>query len=100
MLKSVVIGSKRKVEIFEHLLATVNGFDLVGFVDPDDSQNISMLGEFMFALEIASMGDVFFVDRHVKNLPFDVICNLVKMGKHIFFDGYRNWNLGECRYVM
>ena len=95
MLKSVVIGSKRKVEIFEHLLATVNGFDLVGFVDPDDSQNISMLGEFMFALEIASMGDVFFVDRHVKNLPFDVICNLVKMGKHIFFDGYRNWNLGE-----
>mgnify|MGYP003337929660 FL=1 len=68
MLKSVVIGSKRKVEIFEHLFATVHGFDLVGYVDPDDSQNVSMVGEFLFALEIANMGDVFFVDRHVKNL--------------------------------
>ena len=59
MRKSVVIGSKRKAEIFEHLLSTVDGFELVGFVDPDDNSNYNMLGEMMFALEIAALGDVF-----------------------------------------
>ena len=100
MRKSVVIGSKRKAEIFEHLLSTVGGFELVGFVDPDDNSNYNMLGEMMFALEIAALGDVFFIDRHVKSLPFEIICHLVKLGKHIFFDGYRNFNTGEMEQLL
>ncbi len=100
MRKSVVIGSKRKAEIFEHLLSTVDGFELVGFVDPDDNSNYNMLGEMMFALEIAALGDVFFIDRHVKSLPFEIICHLVKLGKHIFFDGYRNFNAGEMEQLL
>ncbi|MFM7639821.1 MAG: hypothetical protein ACKO67_08865 [Bacteroidota bacterium] len=100
MRKAVIIGSKRKAEIFEHLLNTVEGFELVGFIDPDDSDNYSMLGEMMFALEIAALGDVFFIDRHVKNLPFDVICHLVKLGKHLFLDGYRPLNTGEIEQLQ
>ncbi|MBM3437556.1 MAG: hypothetical protein FJX91_00320 [Bacteroidetes bacterium] len=100
MRKAVIIGSKRKAEIFEHLLNTVEGFELVGFIDPDDSDNYSMLGEMMFALEIAALGDVFFIDRHVKNLPLDVICHLVKLGKHLFLDGYRPLNTGEIEQLQ
>ena len=100
MRKAVIIGSKRKAEIFEHLLNTVEGFELVGFVDPDDSNNYSMLGEMIFALEIAALGEVFFIDRHVKNLPFEVVCHLVKLGKHLFFDGYRHFNSGELEQLL
>lgn len=100
MRKSVVIGSKRKAEIFEHLLTAVDGFDLVGFIDPDDISNYNMMGEMMFALEIAALGDVFFIDRHVKSLPFEVICHLVKLGKHLFFDGYRNFNTGQLEQLL
>jgi hypothetical protein len=100
MRKAVIIGSKRKAEIFEHLLNGIEGFELVGFIDPDDSENYSMLGEMMFALEISAMGDVFFIDRHVKNLPFEVVCHLVKLGKHLFFDGYRNFNAGEIEQLQ
>lgn len=100
MRKAVVIGSKRKAEIFEHLLNSIEGYDLTGFVDPDDTNNYSMLGELMFALEIGAMGDVFFIDRHVKNLPFEVVCHLAKLGKHLFFDGYRNFNAGELELLL
>lgn len=100
MLKSVVIGSKRKVEIFEDLLKINDYFELVGYIDPDDSANYSMYGEMLFALEIAQLGDVFFIDRQVKTLPFEVICNLVKFGKHLFIDGYRNWNAGELELLL
>ena len=94
MHNSILIGSKRKSEIFENLLANNGNFKLLGFIDPDDSSNYNFLGDFIVAMEYAQKADVFFVDRSVDALPFDLIANLVKFGKHIFFDGYRHWEFG------
>jgi hypothetical protein len=95
MHNSILIGSKRKSEIFENLLANSGNFNLLGFIDPDDTSNYNFLGDFIVAMEYAQKADVFFVDRAVEALPFDLIANLVKFGKHIFFDGYRHWEFGS-----
>ncbi len=95
MQKSIVIGSKRKSEIFEHLLISFPDMQLVGYIDPDDAHNFSMLGEFIMALDFGKKADVFFIDRSVNNLPYNFIANLVKLGKHLFFDGYVNWESGS-----
>ncbi len=100
MVKSVLIGSKRKVEIFELLLLNSEEFEIVGYIDPDDSANYSLSGEMMFVLEIANMGDVFFIDRHVNNLSFEVLGHLMKLGKHIFVDGFRHWSAGEIQQLI
>jgi hypothetical protein len=94
MHNSILVGSKRKSEIFENLLANNGNFNLLGFIDPDDTINYNILGDFIVAMEYAQKADIFFVDRSVDALPFELIANLVKFGKHIFFDGYRKWDFG------
>lgn len=88
VLRTVIIGSQRKAEIFQHLLAGFPEFEFNGFYDPDDAANASVLGELIYSLELCEQGDVFIFDRHLKYLDFGLIENLVKMGKHILFDGF------------
>jgi hypothetical protein len=54
-----------------------------------------MFGDFIKILEIIQTGDSFIIGNHVNNLSFDVICQMMKFGKHIFIDGYRNWSSHE-----
>lgn len=88
MLKTVIVGSKRKAEIFAHLLEGATGFEMTGFYDPDDELNADATGGLLYALELAGTADVFMIDRHVKALPALMIEQMVRLQKHILFDGF------------
>src|SRR5262245_48025970 len=86
--KTVVIGSERKAEIFRHLLDNSPDFQFRGYYDPDDPANSDALGNLLYTLELSEMGEVFFVDRHVRHLDQNLLETLVRMGKHLLFDGF------------
>lgn len=88
VLRTIVIGSQRKAEIFQHLLAGFNEFEFCGFYDPDDIANANVLGELIYSLELCEKADVFIFDRHLKHVDLSLVENLMKMGKHILFDGF------------
>jgi len=100
VLKAVIIGSQRKAEIFQHLLASFPEFEFSGYYDPDDEANTSMTGELLFTYELCDMGDVFIFDRHTKNVLPTVLETLLKMGKHVLFDGYLTQDIGLAEKLM
>ena len=100
VLKAVIIGSQRKAEIFQHLLASFPEFEFSGYYDPDDEANTSMTGELLFTYELCDMGDVFIFDRHTKNVLPTVLETLLKMGKHVLFDGYLTQDTGLAEKLM
>lgn len=92
MLKTVILGSQRKAEIYRYLLDQETNFQLRGFYDPEDEMNSDATGGLLYAIELGEMGDVFIVDRHVKYMPAALLEHLVKMGKHLLFDGFGSGN--------
>ncbi|MFN5218379.1 MAG: hypothetical protein ACK5CL_06390 [Sphingomonadales bacterium] len=87
-LKTVILGTQRKAEIFSHLLNGSNLFEFRGFYDPDSAQNADAAGNLIFTLELSEKADVFIIDRHVHNLDVNLIDNLTRLGKHILLDGF------------
>jgi hypothetical protein len=95
MKKIIILGSNKSVNEYAALLKDTRDVNLKGYIDPDDSLNYNMFGDFIKILEIIQTGDSFIIGNHVNNLSFDVICQMMKFGKHIFIDGYRNWSSHE-----
>jgi hypothetical protein len=95
MKKIIILGSNKSVNEYAALLKDSRDVTLKGYIDPDDSLNYNMFGDFIKILEIIQTGDSFIIGNHVNNLSFDVICQMMKFGKHIFIDGYRNWSSHE-----
>ncbi len=95
MKKIIILGSNKSVNEYAALLKDSRDVNLKGYIDPDDSLNYNMFGDFIKILEIIQTGDSFIIGNHVNNLSFDVICQMMKFGKHIFIDGYRNWSSHE-----
>lgn len=95
MKKIIILGSNKSVNEYAALLKDSRDVILKGYIDPDDSLNYNMFGDFIKILEIIQTGDSFIIGNHVNNLSFDVICQMMKFGKHIFIDGYRNWSSHE-----
>ncbi len=89
-LKSVIFGSERKAEIFNHLFLKTNCFEITGFYDPDDELNFNGLGGLLFTENLLEKADVFVVDRHTSNMDASIIENLIRFGKHILFDGFHH----------
>lgn len=98
-LRTVIIGSQRKAEIFKHLLHGVDSFEFNGFYDPDDNQNADAFGNLIFAYEIAASADVFVIDRHVKNLDIEMLRHFIRLGKHIMFDGFNLENSADISEI-
>lgn len=88
VLRAIVIGSQRKAEIYQHLMAGFEEYEFCGFYDPDDPINANVLGELVYSLELCEKADVFIFDRHLHYVDHSLVENLVKMGKHIMFDGF------------
>lgn len=103
VLKAVIIGSKRKAEIFQHLLTSFPEFEFSGFYDPDDEANANALGELIYGFELCEKADVFIFDRHIQFIDLALIENFIKMGKHIMLDGFlisNNHAIGRFRQLQ
>lgn len=95
MKKIIILGSNKSVDEYAALLKDSRDVSLKGYIDPDDSLNYNMFGDFIKILEIIQTGDAFIIGNQVNNLSFDVICQMMKFGKHIFIDSYRDWSTHE-----
>ncbi len=100
MKKIIILGSEKSVEEYSLLLKDSRDVLLKGYIDPDDSLNYNMFGDFIKIIEIIQSGDLFVIGNQVKNLSFDVICQMMKFGKHIFIDGYRDWSTHEIEHLQ
>ncbi len=100
MKKTIILGSQKSVEEYSLLLRDLKDVALKGYIDPDDSMNYNMFGDFIKIIEIIQSGDIFIIGNQVSNLSFDVICQMMKFGKHIFIDGYRNWSSHEIEILQ
>ena len=100
MKKIIILGSNKSVDEYAALLKDSSDVTLKGYIDPDDSLNYNMFGDFIKILEIIQTGDSFIIGNQVNNLSFDVICQMMKFGKHIFIDGYRDWSSHEIEILQ
>ncbi len=100
MKKTIILGSQKSVEEYSLLLRDLKDVALKGYIDPDDSMNYNMFGDFIKIIEIIQSADIFIIGNQVSNLSFDVICQMMKFGKHIFIDGYRNWSSHEIEILQ
>lgn len=100
MKKIIILGSNKSVDEYAALLKDSRDVSLKGYIDPDDSLNYNMFGDFIKILEIIQTGDSFIIGNQVNNLSFDVICQMMKFGKHIFIDGYRDWSSHEIEILQ
>ncbi len=100
MKKIIILGSNKSVDEYAALLKDSSDVTLKGYIDPDDSLNYNMFGDFIKILEIIQTGDSFIIGNQVNNLSFDVICQMMKFGKNIFIDGYRDWSSHEIEILQ
>lgn len=100
MKKIIILGSNKSVDEYAALLKDSRDVNLKGYIDPDDSLNYNMFGDFIKIIEIIQTGDLFIIGNQVNNLSFDVICQMMKFGKHIFIDGYRDWSSHEIEILQ
>ena len=99
-LKTVIIGTQRKAEIFTHLLQDSGFFQFSGYYDPDHDMNADSAGNLLYIYELADKADVFIIDRHVRHIDTAMIENLTRLGKHILLDGYLINNIGFTEQIM
>lgn len=95
MFKTIILGAERKAEIFQHLLSGHSDFVINGFFDPDDPSNGDGAGNLLYTFDLAERADVFIVDRHVNYRDHQMLSNLVRLGKHLLFDGYFQYDLND-----
>lgn len=100
MKKTIILGSNKSVDEYAGLFKDSKDVMLKGYIDPDDSLNYNMFGDFIKIIEIIQTGDNFIIGNQVKNVTFDLICQMMKFGKHIFIDGYRNWSSYEIETLQ
>ncbi len=99
-LKTVILGTQRKAEIFAHLLQDSGTFQFSGYYDPDHSDNADGAGNLLYVLELAGKADVFIIDRHVHYVDSSLIENLTRLGKHILFDGFLIQDTGFTEQIL
>lgn len=100
MKKLIVLGSSEAVESYSQIVKDLPNVILQGYIDPDDSQNYDMFGDFIKTLEIIQQADLFILGKDTQNISFELISQFIKFGKHIFVDGFRNWSTYEVQNLQ
>jgi hypothetical protein len=88
MLKTIILGTQRKAEIFQQWLNNSAHFEFCGFYDPDDSANSDVLGRLMYTFELAQKAEVFIIDSSIRNIDTLLLQQLIRTGRHILMDGF------------
>ena len=100
MKKLIILGSNKSVMEYEALVKDFKDLQIAGFIDPDDSLNYDMFGDFIKILEVIQKGDLFIIGNQVKNVSVEIIGQMIKFGKHVFIDGYRLWDSSEIELLQ
>ena len=99
MKKVILLGSSLTTQEYTNELARFNGVKVVGYIDPDDSGNQNTFDNFFQMMDLIQKGDAFIVSRDVITLDFEVIRQMIRFGKHVFIDGFREWSCGEIEEI-
>ena len=99
MKKVILLGSSLSTQDYTNELARFKGVSVVGFIDPDDSVNQNMFDDFFQMMELIQKGDAFIVCRDVNTLDFEIVRQMIRFGKHVFVDGFREWSSGEIEEI-
>lgn len=101
MIKTIVIGSQAKSVFYRNQLQNSGLFEYVGYYNPDEiNSNFNLAGQYIFNLELMSKAQVFVVDRHLEQIPFDLLMDLARNGKHILIDGFSIHNFHEVESLL
>ena len=99
MKKVILLGSSLTTQEYTNELARFKGVKVVGYIDPDDSGNQNTFDNFFQMMDLIQKGDAFIVSRDVITLDFEVIRQMIRFGKHVFIDGFREWSCGEIEEI-
>lgn len=95
MKRSIILGSSNATEEYLFELNSINGIQVQGYLDPDDSNNYNLMGDLIQLLEIIDKGDLFIIGNQVESVDIDVLSQMIRYGKHVFVDGFRQWSAHE-----
>ncbi len=99
MKKVILLGSSQSIQEYTTELTRFKGINVVGFMDPDDSNNKDLFEDFFAMMELIQKGDIFIVGKQVQQLDFEIIRQLIRFGKHVFIDGFREWSSAEVEEI-
>jgi hypothetical protein len=95
MKDTIILGSNKSAEEYISMLSDMKNIRVKGYIDPDDSLNYNMFGDFIKTMEIIEQGDLFILGNQVNSIDIDVLKHMIRFGKHILIDGLRNWSTHE-----
>jgi hypothetical protein len=95
MKDTIILGSNKSAEEYISMLSDMKNIRIKGYIDPDDSLNYNMFGDFIKTMEIIEQGDLFILGNQVNSIDIDVLKHMIRFGKHILIDGLRNWSTHE-----
>ncbi len=95
MKDTIILGSNKSAEEYISMLSDMKNIRIKGYIDPDDSLNYNMFGDFIKTMEIIEQGDLFILGNQVHSIDIDVLKHMIRFGKHILIDGLRNWSSYE-----
>lgn len=99
MKKVILLGSFQSTQDYTNELARFKGVTVVGYIDPDDNSNTDIFNDFFQMMQIIEKCDVFIIGRQVNQLDFEIIRQMIRFGKHVFIDGFREWSAAELEEI-
>ncbi len=99
MKKVILLGSSLSTQEYSNELTRFKGVKIVGYIDPDDSGNQNMFEDFFQMMDLIQKGDAFIISREVSTIDFEIVRQMIRFGKHVFVDGFREWSSGEIEEI-
>lgn len=99
MKKVILLGSAKSTDAYVNELTRFKDVEVIGFLDPDSEQNQSLFDDFFQFMSLLEKAHVFIVCRDVQHLDFEIIRQMIRFGKHVFVDGFREWSTHEIEEI-
>ncbi len=96
MLKTIVFGSQQRANNYRVMLESQPCYSFQGYYNPDEPANAAS-DELLLAYDLCSRADVFIIDSTLAQCPFSLLENLIRLGKHLLFDGFQLQDANEVR---
>lgn len=88
MFKTIVFGSQNRTEFYRLMLENQPGYSFQGYYNPEEPGNTDHSDELLLAYDLCSRAEIFIVDASARKISFSLLENLIRLGKHLLFDGF------------